>query len=161
MNIPRRKFIQAGIIAAACAGVPLTLGPTSAQIQQDGGGQRGGYFPIPPEVQDDPTNYYTMATFAPYVKTGFMILIGRAWRGMMLTEVKDLCPQKAAQPVNNLDECFALTFRAARGQKIEQKIYSIRHPALGKFSLFLVPVGRRTRTSSAEFYEAIINRRTQ
>lgn len=159
MKIPRRTFIKAGIIAAACAGVPLTLGPASAQ-DQGGGDRRGGYFPIPTEVQNDPTSYYTMATFVPYVKSGFQFQAGRLWKHMKLTEVKNLCPPAAGAQVNNLGECFSLTFIAARGQKIEQKIYTVRHAALGKFSLFLVPVGRRTRTSP-EYYEAVINRRTQ
>ena len=160
MKIPRRTFIKAGIIAAACAGVPLTLGPASAQ-DQGAGNQRGGYFPIPAEVQDDPTSYYTMATFVPYVKSGFQLQVGRLWKHMKLVEVKNLCPPAAANaPSNNLNECFSLTFMAARGQKIEQKAYTVRHAALGKFTLFLVPVGRRTRTSP-EYYEAIINRRTQ
>ena len=158
MKIPRRKFIKAGIIAAACAGIPLTLGPATAQ-DQGGGEKRGGYFPIPAEVQDDPTSYYTMATFVPYVNSGFRLLVGRQWKYMKLMQVKNLCPAAAANaPVNDLGECFSLTFRAARGQKIRQQTYSIRHAALGTFSLFLVPVDRRTRTS-AEYYEAVINRR--
>ncbi|HYG79463.1 MAG TPA: hypothetical protein VD861_03705 [Pyrinomonadaceae bacterium] len=159
MNIPRRKFIKAGIVAAACAGVPLTIGPATAQKQQGTGRRQEGYFAIPAEVQNDPTSYYNMATFAPYVKTGFLILIGRTWRHMKLIEVKNLRPAAGSAPADNLDECFSLTFMAGRGQKIEQKVYSIRHAALGKFSLFLVPVGRRTRTSP-EYYEAVINRRT-
>jgi hypothetical protein len=159
MKIPRRRFIQAGIVAAACAGVPLTIGPASAQRQQDSGRQQGGYFPIPAEVQNDPTSYYTAATFVPYVKTGFLILIGRTWRYMTLVEVKNLGAKTGDAPAANLNECFSLTFLASRGQKIEQKVYSIRHAALGKFSLFLVPVGRRTRTTP-EYYEAVINRRT-
>lgn len=160
MNIPRRTFIKAGIVAAACAGVPLTLYTTSAQDQQDGSARRGGYFPIPSEVQDDPTSYYTMATFVPYLKSGFQFQMGRLWKRMKLVEVKNLCPPRADASVNNLGECFSLTFMAVRGQKIEQKTYTVRHAALGKFSLFLVPVGRRTRTSP-EYYEAVINRRTQ
>src|ERR1051325_9035877 len=145
MKIPRRKFIQAGIVAAACAGARLTIGPASAQ-QPDSGRPRGGYFAVPAEVQNDPANYYTMSTFAPYVKSGFLILIGRTWRYMTLVEVKNLGPKTGDAPAQNLDECFSLTFLASRGQKIEQKVYSIRHAALGKFSLFLVPVRRRTPT---------------
>jgi hypothetical protein len=159
MKIPRRKFIQAGIVAAACAGARLTIGPASAHQQQGSGRPPGGYFAVPPEVQNDPASYYTMSTFAPYVKTGFLILIGRTWRYMTLAEVKDLRPRTNGAPATNLDECFSLVFLASRGQKIEQKVYSIRHAALGKFSLFLVPVGRRTRTTP-EYYEAVINRRT-
>src|SRR4051812_10609728 len=110
MKIPRRRFIQAGIVAAACAGVPLTIGPASAQRQPDSGRPQGGYFPVPAEVQNDPTSYYNMATFAPYVKTGFLILIGRTWRYMTLVEVKNLRPQTGNAPARNLDECFSLTF---------------------------------------------------
>jgi hypothetical protein len=158
MKIPRRRFIQAGVVAAACVGARLTIGPASAQ-QQDSGRPQGGYFAVPPEVQNDPASYYNMATFLPYVKTGFLILIGRTWRYMTLVEVKNLSPKAGGEPATNLDECFSLTFLASRGQKIEQKVYNIRHAALGKFSLFLVPVGRRTRTTP-EYYEAVINRRT-
>ncbi|HKQ51693.1 MAG TPA: hypothetical protein VJT74_04945 [Pyrinomonadaceae bacterium] len=159
MRIPRRTFIKAGLVAAACAGVRLTLGPASAQDQGVSTQQRGGYFPIPTEVQDDPTSYYTMATFVPYVNSGFRLQLGRYWKYMRLVEVKNLGPAKTA-PANNLNECFSLTFIAPRGQKIEQKAYTVRHAALGTFTLFLVPVGRRTRTSP-EYYEAVINRRTQ
>lgn len=160
MNIPRRKFIKAGIVAAACAGVPLTIGPASAQKQQGTGRRQEGYFQIPAEVQNDPVSYYSMATFAPYVKSGFLILIGKTWRYMTLVEVKDLRPSSSGNaPIKNLDESFSLTFLASRGQKIEQKVYNIRHAALGKFSLFLVPIGRRTR-NTPEYYEAVINRRT-
>jgi len=159
MNIPRRKFIKAGIVAAACAGLPLTIGPASAQKQRSTGRRQEGYFAIPAEVQDDPVSYYSMATFAPYVKSGFLILIGRTWRYMTLVEVKNLSPSVGNEPVKKLDESFSLIFLASRGQKIEQKVYNIRHAALGKFSLFLVPIGRRTRTTP-EYYEAVINRRT-
>ena len=159
MNIPRRKFIKAGLVAAACAGVPLTIGPASAQKQPGTGRRSEGYFAIPAEVQNDPVSYYNMATFAPYVKSGFLILIGRTWRYMTLVEVKNLNTSSGNAPVKNLDECFSLIFLASRGQKIEQKLYNIRHAALGKFSLFLVPIGRRTRTSP-EYYEAVINRRS-
>lgn len=159
MSIPRRKFIKAGIVAAACAGLPLTIGPASAQ-KQDGSRPQGDYFQIPSEVQNDPMSYYNMATFTPYVKTGFLILIGKTWRYMTLVEVKNLNPLMSGnEPVKNLNESFSLIFLASRGQKIEQKVYNIRHGALGKFSLFLVPIGRRTRTSP-EYYEAVINRRT-
>ncbi|HWT01924.1 MAG TPA: twin-arginine translocation signal domain-containing protein [Pyrinomonadaceae bacterium] len=158
MNIPRRTFIKAGAVAAACAGLPLSIGPASAQ-KQGGGRRQEGYFAIPAEVQDDPTSYYNMATFAPYVNTGFLVLIGRAWKHMKLVEVKNLRPRKGDGAANSLEESFSLTFLASRGQKIEQKVYSIRHAALGKFSLFLVPIGRRTRTTP-EYYEAVINRRT-
>jgi hypothetical protein len=101
-----------------------------------------------------------MATFAPYVNTGFYLLLNRKWVLTRLVELKNLCPKSAGQSVQNYGECFSLIFRAARGWKIEQKTHTLRHGALGTFSLFIVPVGRRGR-ASVEYYEAIINRRTQ
>jgi hypothetical protein len=159
MNIPRRKFMKAGIVVAACASLPFKSLTTIGQQQEGGGRSPGTYFPIPAEVQNDPTNYYTMATFAPYVNSGFYILVGRAWKFMKLVEVKNLNPAPGGGAVKNYGECFSLTFLAPRGQKIQQQIYSLRHAALGKFSLFLVPIGRRTRTTP-EYYEAVINRRS-
>ena len=37
----------------------------------------------------------------------------------------------------------------------EQMIYSLEHPALGAFELFLVPI---KRSSEGVFFEAVINR---
>ena len=52
-------------------------------------------------------------------------------------------------------ECFSLVFKAPAGTACEQMIYSLEHPALGAFELFLVPI---KRSSEGVFFEAVINR---
>jgi hypothetical protein len=45
---------------------------------------------------------------------------------------------------------FSLFFDAAGGEPRDQQIFTLRHPELGEFDLFLVPVGPQQ-------YEAVIN----
>jgi hypothetical protein len=157
MNVPRRKFIKAGIIVAACAALPFKSLVSTGQ--ETGSGSTGGYFPIPPEVQNDPMNYYTRATFTPYVKSTFSFHMGgSSWRPVTLIEVKDLCPATVTQPVTKLGECFSLLFSGMPNHTLRQKTYTTYHAALGKFSLFIVPVGKDARWKT-EYYQAIINRR--
>lgn len=54
-----------------------------------------------------------------------------------------------------MHECFSLVFKAPAGTACEQMIYSLEHPALGAFELFLVPI---KRSSEGVFFEAVINR---
>lgn len=37
---------------------------------------------------------------------------------------------------------FSLIFAAPSGSRLSQRIYKIRHAALGEFEIFLVPIGR-------------------
>ena len=47
-----------------------------------------------------------------------------------------------AEPLGDTrDRPFALLFRVEEGPALPQKIYSIEHDRLGRFDLFLVPVG--------------------
>ena len=39
---------------------------------------------------------------------------------------------------------FSLLFRVPTPGRFEQKIYTLEHPVIGKFELFLVPIGRET-----------------
>jgi len=52
-------------------------------------------------------------------------------------------------------EHFALLFRGPTEPLLPQKIYTLTHPKIGTFQLFLVPVGRHARGTS---YEAVFNR---
>jgi hypothetical protein len=55
-------------------------------------------------------------------------------------------------------EQFSLRFRGDRNQVFPQRIYPMKHEAIGEFDLFLVPVGR---DDSGTFYEAVFNRLIQ
>jgi hypothetical protein len=52
-------------------------------------------------------------------------------------------------------EQFSLIFRASPGAPIEQRIYAVTHPELGRSELFLVPVGR---DAAGVEYQAVFNR---
>jgi len=103
----------------------------------------------------DPLIYYNRATFAAYANTDFVIYAGAAGPVFMrLTEVQDLNPES----LQARDECFGLLFTAPVGTAIPQKTYEVEHGALGKFSMFLVPINRPTLDGPA-YYQAVFNRR--
>ena len=52
-------------------------------------------------------------------------------------------------------EQFALTFRGPRDRFLGQGTFLVEHPALGRFDLFLAPVGQE---AEGYLYEAVFNR---
>ncbi len=59
------------------------------------------------------------------------------------------------QPSSPQLEYFSLIFQGPATPALPQKIYDFEHPAIGKFSIFIVPVGR---SADGLQYEAIFNR---
>ena len=55
-------------------------------------------------------------------------------------------------------EQFSLRFRGDPGQVFPQRLYPIKHDAIGDFELFLVPIAR---DDSGTYYEAVFNRLVQ
>lgn len=147
-------------MVAACAGIPLKTLIAPGQ-QQSGSQQSNTLFTIPVEVQNDVLNYYTGSTFRPYINSLFQISLSRTdVKYVTLVEVKDNCPTSAQEPVTTLGDCFSLLFLGMRNQTSKQNTYKVKHPALGEFSLFLVPVGKRIARTNQQHYEAVINRRS-
>lgn len=160
MSVSRRKFMKAGIMMAAFAGIPLKTLIAPGQQQSDSQ-QSGTLFQIPVEVQNDLLNYYTSSTFRPYLNSLFQISLSRTdVKYVTLVEVKDNCPSPAQGSVTTLGDCFSLIFLGMRNQTSKQNTYQVKHPALGEFSLFLVPVGKRIARTNQQHYEAVINRRS-
>ncbi|HTC46429.1 MAG TPA: hypothetical protein VK722_03875 [Candidatus Aquilonibacter sp.] len=52
-------------------------------------------------------------------------------------------------------EQFSLRFRGDREKVFPQRIYPMKHDAIGELELFLVPIAR---DDSGTFYEAVFNR---
>ncbi len=66
-------------------------------------------------------------------------------------ELREVSEQK----LSGRQELFSLTFAGAKENFLEQKIYRLRHAALGEGEIFLVPIAE----NAAEFlYEAGFNR---
>jgi len=102
---------------------------------------------IPP-VQTDPLANYSEATFKSYLNSVFQLHTTRGIVGVTLQQVDSMSASKGG-------ECFTLLFRGgARAQ--QQDTYTLVHPSLGTFELFLVPTG--TDQNGAEGYLATINR---
>ena len=57
------------------------------------------------------------------------------------------------------EESFTLLFRATTEIDLRQTTYRLKHDALGKIELFLVPVGRKD--GPWKYYEAVFNRLQQ
>ena len=142
MPISRRIFIKVGTLAAIAAGISLR--PGLMVLGQD---------PMVALPATDPLSNYTQATFTQYLNSVFT-LRGRTKVEVTLMKVEDTLPAKASRTGGR--ESFALTFRGGGGVALPQDTYVVEHPALGTFSLFLVPTG--ADDNGAHGYVAVINR---
>jgi len=147
MLISRRTFMRAGTLAALFAGVPLaTVNVLGQRIHAS-----PDESPVDQAARpNDPLANYTKATFVSYINSVFVFRAPAVRKDIEVTllQVKDM----TAAPGG---ECFSLLFRGG-GQALEQNTYTVEHPALGTFKLFLVPVG--TGDNGAQGYLATINR---
>lgn len=73
---------------------------------------------------------------------------------LVLTAVRDL-PQAESQGLVDSEDCFVLRFSGPARRPLEQGTYTLRHPALGAFPMFLVPMGAN---GEGRAYEAVFNR---
>ena len=102
------------------------------------------------------------ATFAPHRGEAFHVVeeavdvasaavppAGQEIVALELIEVTER-PAPASQ------EVFSVLFRGPRSPELPQRFYGLRHPKLGSFGLFLVPVG--PDREGFPLYEALFNR---
>ncbi|MGB9179342.1 MAG: twin-arginine translocation signal domain-containing protein [Pyrinomonadaceae bacterium] len=154
MDDSRRKFLKAGALAALVAGAQLkSFTFVSAQQIRGGRLNPAGDFQVPQKSQADIINYFSKETFAPYLSTSFRASLKTApGATLKLIEVNDL---KASRKHPETVKGFSLIFSGPKSKRLEPKIYTIEHDALGRFSLFLTPVERE---AGRLFYEAVFNR---
>jgi len=94
------------------------------------------------------------ATFVPLVNSRFKWNTGGASpHDLVLADIQE-------QPVTSTSdgaslETFSLLFWNPSAEKVRQGTYQLQHPAIGEFSLFIVPVARVPR---GQYYEAVFNR---
>jgi hypothetical protein len=145
MATSRRNFLKTGTMCALFAGVPgivasVAKGNPARVSQRPQGGQ----------IQ------LTRSTFAPFVNTTFRVQAGPlSVVELTLVSAADL---KAAAPNPSLTagtESFSLLFVGSRlSSRLMDGTYNIDHGALGRFSLFMAPVGKPQQRR----YEAIVIR---
>jgi hypothetical protein len=146
MPSSRRKFLKAGMLAALFSAVPLKSVLSQSWKDRDGNPNDGS---APGLQNNDPLAAYTKAAFVSYLNSIFQLRTGFSVIAVTLLKVDDLTAPKGG-------ECFSLLFRGGGGPALPQDTYTVDHPALGTFKLFLVPVG--TDDNGAQGYLATINR---
>lgn len=136
MKLTRRKFIQSSAVAALAATVGNAAGGRDLS--------RKGL---------DPVSYLLREHFEPFLNTPIRITSDKGATAVVwLRQAVDLKIQA------NVDrgltgDSFKLGFESSRKARLGQGIYHFDHDNLGRFSLFLTPVG-----GTGIHSEAIINR---
>lgn len=136
MSNSRRTFVKAGLMTALFATVPVrsALGK--------------GFKGLALFDEDDPLANYTKSSFVSYLNSVFQIQTSSGNVAVTLTSVDD-------RPAPTGGECFSLLFVGGNEPR-NQNTYVVSHPALGTFSLFLVPGG--SDENGAQKSVATINR---
>lgn len=153
MKISRRKFLEAGTLFTAAAGISLVTpniikGQTEKSLLSFK--TKRSY-----EYPNDLLFNLTKSNFERLMKTQFVFFspaIGAA--GLTLVQVEDLARHKEGVEPNG-GEGFSLLFRSKQAD-LAQGTYQVTHRSLGAFQLFIVPA--RSNRSASQYYEAIINR---
>lgn len=89
-------------------------------------------------------------TFAPHLKTPFIVRDGDAFVRLELieaTEVRD----------NPRMEQFSIIFRGPQVPQLTQRIHLLEHDQLGKIEMFLVPIGSMFDAEGL-CYQSVFNR---
>lgn len=146
MTFTRRKFIQSSAMAAVAAALGHAAGGTVL-------GSETGLFAGTSEKGPHPLSYLKREHFEPFINTTIKIR-SEAGRTAVITlrEAADLKNQINTDR-GYTGESFRLAFDSTRKTGLAQGTYHFEHENLGRFSLFLVPVG-----GSGVHYEAIVNR---
>jgi hypothetical protein len=161
MPVSRRKLLQNTVfVMAACAAGPLPVWAASNKNKNSGS-------ETPNAAENAGLQHLSRTAFEAEVGSGFQVTptTGKAspvWlRLLAVTDLPALVPvnpasmavppkQKSAQIQTS---GFMLSFLGTLPKPLPQGTYTFEHSGLGKFSLLIVPDGRRSQT-----YTAVINR---
>jgi hypothetical protein len=148
MSFSRRKFLRAGSLVAVSAAFPV-------KNLIAGTGRKSGF--ALDHTPLDNRLFFSLESFARQLNTKFFFdhpEISSAT--LKLVEVNDLTPaqtRKSAAATGK--ECFRALFKGPDSTALRQETYTVTHGALGKFKMFVVPVGNHR---SGRYYEAVFNR---
>jgi len=141
-RVSRTGLLKLGAVAAFVAGT----GGAARALAGDKATAAKGALDLRTRVPGP--RYLRFATYVPLVGTGFRIDRG-----------EDASPLKAtlvsATRLEGEGETFSLIFRGSAKEPLEQQTYTLAHPSIGTFPLFLVPIGRPGKTQDLQ---AVISR---
>lgn len=146
MSISRRMFLHAGTLAIVSAGVPLK-GLAAEAFNQSGSGTS-----LSGRNQTNALQRLNKEAFARHLNTKFWLRQrNSAATPVKLIELGDMWhTAKSART-----ECFAAVFLGSLETPLPQNTYSVQHESMGKFEMFVVPVGK---SKQGIYYEAVFNR---
>jgi hypothetical protein len=146
MTMPRRTFLRDAFRSSLSVG--LVIAAARAGFGQKSAG-------VPLEAQKDPVFSFTASTFEPYVGDIFTTPNARGEAiELKLVKLNKLETTNRLTKLARPTKSFSLQFKASNELPPFTSIYTISHPALGKFDLFLT---RRKTDEGDLFYEAVIN----
>jgi hypothetical protein len=143
-SVSRTGFLKLGAAAAVVLGVgpaARAVAGTTTVATEEGATASGGRTVRGP-------SHLRLATYEPLVGGAF--LIRRSPSSALRVKLVS-----ATRLPSDVGEAFSLTFQGHGNAKLDQETYTLEHPRLGTFPLFLVPVGRARRGQS---FEAVVNR---
>jgi uncharacterized protein DUF6916 len=93
----------------------------------------------------------TYESFGSHVNSSFSLGLGETTVELTLTEAT----RQMVRPFPGMmREPFSLIFRSSSQVVLPQRMYPLRHQALGKLDMFLVPIGRDMH---GVVYQAVYN----
>jgi len=95
--------------------------------------------------------WLSLQSFAAAAHQGFDLSLGESTLMLTLVEVKPLPPHPFP---GMMREPFSLMFRSASLVVLPQRLYRLRHAAMGAIDMFLVPVAR---DAQGVLYQAVYN----
>jgi Domain of unknown function (DUF6916) len=141
-SMSRSGLLKLGAVAAFVFGAgPASRALASETAGRDGEAAAAGR-PVPGPA------YLRLATYVPLVGSTFRIHRPGTPR-LSVTLVS------ATALPSEIGESFSLIFRGHGDAKLGQETYTIEHSSLGRFPLFLVPVGP---AGKGQEFQAIVNR---
>jgi len=156
LMLSRRNFLRSGTLTALSVGLAVGAGrKVFGQIQKQNPALD---FPIPDSVRAEPLFHYTRAAFENAIGTTFTTPDARGKAvNLTLVSVKAFTSNpntrlttKKPRPTDS----FSLSFNASSALPEFTSIYTLNHPVLGKFDMFMTI---RKTASGAIFYDAVVN----
>lgn len=154
--LSRRNFLRTGTLTALSVGLAVGAGrKVFGQIQKQNPALD---FPIPDSVRADPLFHYTRSAFENAVGTSFTSPDARGRNvNLTLVSVKAFTSNPKTRLTTGKPrptDTFALEFNASRALPAFTSTYTLNHPVLGKFDLFMT---LRKTGSGTIFYDAVVN----
>jgi hypothetical protein len=119
----------------------------------------GTVFGAPRRLAEVPLEQVPFSTFATFLNATFQVQRdSRSSVGLQLVEVNSTAPSPAQLPgaEDAANEKFSLLFSGPLKQPLEQDSYWFECQGVGRFLMFIVPIGSTETTHC--YYEAIFNR---